>query len=388
MSDLFGGVAGPLAAAPAVAAATSDQAWLRALLATESALATAQAAAGIIPPDAAKAIATTCDEASLDPTDLGRRATSSASVVVPLVADLRNLVGEPFSRYVHHGATSQDITDTAMSLVAANAVDAILTDLAAAGDSLAHLAADHRDTIQLGRTLLQPAKPITFGLTCATWLTGVDEARGDLARIRRERLAVQLGGPVGSSPDEEVVERVARELGLVVPILPWHTTRNRVGELAGALGVVAGAVGVVGVDVALLAQGELREVAEGEPGGSSAMAYKKNPARAVQVTACAQRVPGLVATVLAGMPQELQRAVGRWQAESATVTELLRVTGGAVGHARALLAGLRVDPDAMRRNLDAAGLPADATDSAGRTGDARGAGELVDRALRVHGELA
>lgn len=395
---LFGGVTGPLAAAPAVAAATSDHSWVRAMLATESALATAQAAAGVIPPDAAKAITTTCERAidetgdlaiRFAPAELGRRAVASASVVVPLVAELREAVGEPFSRYVHHGATSQDITDTAMSTVAASAFDAILTDLAACGNILVNLATSHRDTVQLGRTLLQPAKPITFGLTCATWLTGMDEARTELARIRRERLAVQLAGPVGTvaslagdvSLSWDVVAGVARELDLVVPTLPWHTTRNRVGELAGALGVVAGAVGAVGMDVALLAQAELGEVTEGQPGGSSAMAYKKNPARAVQVTACAQRVPGLVATVLAGMPQELQRAAGRWQAEWATVTELLRVVGGAVGHARELLAGLRIDAAAMRRNLDSAGLPA-GVDEVGAAGD------LVDRALRAHRELS
>jgi 3-carboxy-cis,cis-muconate cycloisomerase len=173
---------------------------------------------------------------------------------------------------------------------------------------------------------------------------------------------------------------------LVVPTLPWHTTRNRVGELAGALGVVAGAVGAVGLDVALLAQAEVGEVAEGEPGGSSAMAHKRNPARAVQVTACAHRVPGLVATVLAGMPQELQRAAGRWQAEWATVTDLLRLVGGAVGHTQALLAGLRVDQTAMRDNLNAAQLPAYTdTDADSATG---AAADLVDRALRAHRELA
>jgi 3-carboxy-cis,cis-muconate cycloisomerase len=217
--------------------------------------------------------------------------------------------------------------------------------------------------------------PTTFGAVCAGWLVGLDEARAGLATVRRERLAVQLGGPVGDlGPFGEhgfsVVEHLAADLGLAVPVTPWHTQRNRVGELAAAIGLVGGALSTVAQNVVLLSQTEIGELAEGTPGGSSSMPHKRNPARSVLVLAATHRIPGLVATVFAGMPQEAQRAVGRWQAEWPAVTELLRLVGGAAAHARALLGDLRVDAERMR---SAAGGPAPAS-----------AGIVVDRALAAH----
>jgi 3-carboxy-cis,cis-muconate cycloisomerase len=349
-------------------------ALLAALLETEAALARAQARYGVIPAAAAETIAACCRPGSYDAAELGRRAVRHASMVVPLVAELRARAGDA-GRYVHQGATSQDVVDTALSLVAARRLDAIGTDLAAVADALAALADDHRATVQIGRTLLQQALPTTFGLVCAGWLVGVDEARAGLSRVRAERLAVQLGGPVGTVADlggYGVVEAVAADLGLAAPVLPWHTTRNRVAELAAALGIAAGALATVALDVALLSQGEVGELAEADPGGSSAMPHKRNPARAVLVTACAHRAPGLVATILAAQPQEYQRAAGRWQAEWPVLTDLLGTAGAAAGHARAMLTGLRVDTDRMRANAAAAPAP--------------DVGGLVDRALRNHRE--
>jgi 3-carboxy-cis,cis-muconate cycloisomerase len=370
-SSLSGSLFGPMFGAPDVDAGTSGVAWLQALLDVEAALARAGASAGIVPAAAAEAIAQACVAGRFDPADLARRAVDSATVVIPLVADLKALVPDDAKPYVHLGATSQDIVDSAMSLVAKRVLTVVDDDLAACADRLAALAREHRHTVQVGRTLLQQALPTTFGAVCAGWLVALDEARAGLSRVRAERLAVQLGGAVGTLASlgghgPRVAGLLADSLGLAEPILPWHTARGRVAELAAALGVVAGTLASVALDVTLLSQTEVAEVAEGTGGGSSAMPHKRNPARSVLVTACAHRVPGLVATVFAALPQEAQRAAGRWQAEWETVTELLRLTGGAAYHSRALLAGLRVDPARMRANLDAGGGVVMAESAVGR----------------------
>jgi 3-carboxy-cis,cis-muconate cycloisomerase len=381
MTELFD----PLYAAGPVAAATDAAAWLRAMLDVEAALARAEARAGLIPAGAADAITEACDTLAVDPAAIGERAVASATPVVPLVAALRDRLPSEFHDHVHAGATSQDIVDSAMGLVAARALDALDATLGTVSQSLARLAREHRDTPQIGRTLLQHAAPTTFGRVAAGWLVGVDEARALLRHVRRERLAVQCGGAVGTlaaygNRGTDLVALLADELGLAAPTIPWHTTRGRIGELAAALGVTAGALATVAGDVALLAASDIGEVAEGSPGGSSAMPHKRNPARAVLVTACATQVPGLVATVLAAAPQELQRAAGHWQAEWPVVGTLLRLVGSAATHADAMLAGLRVDAARMGRNLDAADIP-----PGGGTGSA---GHLVDLALAAHEEAA
>ena len=266
--------------------------------------------------------------------------------------------------------------DSALCLVARRASDTILADLRSVVDRLAQLAQEHAHTVQMGRTLLQQAEPTTFGLVCAGWLQAVDEAVTGLRQVAWRRLAVQLGGPVGTlagygERGPEIVGLLADELRLAEPTLPWHTNRNRVAELAGALGIVSGTLAGIAQDVALLSQTEVGELAEGSPGGSSAMPHKRNPAASVLVVAAAHRVPGLVATVLAGMAQEYQRAAGRWQAEWATVTELLRLTGGAAAHTAQLLAELQVYPDRMRANC-------------GDAEPAPGVDWLVRRVLQAH----
>jgi 3-carboxy-cis,cis-muconate cycloisomerase len=354
MSDpLFG----HLFSAPAVLARTDELAWLQAMLDVEAALARAGTRAGLVPAEAAQAIAEQCRAEYFDVADLGRRAVASATPVVPLVRDLTARVPESARPYVHHGATSQDIVDTALMLIVRRAGTPIRSDLTAAADRLAELAAEHRGTPQIGRTLMQQAAPTTFGLVCAGWLTDLDAARAGLARLHEQRLAVQCGGAVGNlaalgGHGPRVVAELAAELGLAEPVLPWHTARGRIGELAGTLGVVAGVLGTIALDVTLLSQTEVGEVTEGTPGGSSTMPHKRNPARSVLVTACVHQVPGLVATLLAAMPQEAQRAAGRWQAEWPAVTQLLRLVGGAAAHSRELLTGLQVDTARMRANLD------------------------------------
>jgi 3-carboxy-cis,cis-muconate cycloisomerase len=211
-----------------------------------------------------------------------------------------------------------------------------------------------------GRTLLQQAAPITFGLKAAGWLTGLDEVRRELSDVRANGLAVQLGGAVGTlaslgDDGPAAVASVARALELAEPALPWHTVRTRPARLACALGAASGVMGKIARDVELLAQTEVREVAEGGGegrGGSSTLPHKRNPVGAVAVSACAARVPGLVATMLASMAQEHERAAGAWQAESETLSDLLRLTGSAAAALRELLEGLEVDTDRMHANLD------------------------------------
>jgi 3-carboxy-cis,cis-muconate cycloisomerase len=353
MSELFD----PLQAGPDVSAQTGDRAFVQAMLDFEAGLARVGAKAGLVPARAAADIADACWADRFDLASLGRRAVGSATLVVPMLADLREMLPPDSAGHLHLGATSQDVLDTALMLVCWRALRPVLADLATAAEQLARLAESHRSTVHIGRTLLQQAGPTTFGAVCAGWLVGVDEARATLSRVRRERLAVQLGGAVGTlarygDRGPELVGRLAAELGLTEPVLPWHTSRGRIAELASALGTAAGTLAGIALDVALLSQTEVGELAEGSGGGSSAMPHKRNPARSVLITACAHRTPGLVATILAGMPQEQQRAAGRWQAEAPVLLELLRLTGGAAYHARDLLHGLRVDAVRMRGNLE------------------------------------
>jgi 3-carboxy-cis,cis-muconate cycloisomerase len=389
-----GGLLGPLFGGSRADQELTDRALLQAMLDAERALAAASAGAGIVPEAAAAAIAAACQAGRFDPGDLGRRALEAGNPVVPLVRDLTEAVAETAgpeaARWIHHGATSQDILDTAVSLVASRALHPVLDDLGAAAEAAAGLAERHRATTMAGRTLGQQALPITFGLKAAGWLVALDEAAAGLDRVRRERLAAQLGGAAGTlaslGPDGiAVARRYAAELGLCEPVLAWHTNRTRVGELAGALGVAAGVLGKVALDVTLLAQTEVAEVSEaGEEGrgGSSTLPHKRNPIGAVLITAATRRVPGLVATLLGATPQEQERATGAWHAEWEPQVELLRLVGGAAARTRELLEGLEVHPDRMRANLDATGGLLLTERVAGALADALGrvaANDLVQR---------
>jgi 3-carboxy-cis,cis-muconate cycloisomerase len=251
-------------------------------------------------------------------------------------------------------------------LVAKRALAPLLDELAEAADACAELADRHRTTLAPGRTLLQQALPVTFGLKAANWLTGLDGARRELADVRRDVLAVQFGGAVGTlaalgDRGLEVGAGLAAELGLADPLLPWHTQRLRPARLSCALGAALGVMGKVGRDVTLLAQTEVAEASEASEsggegrGGSSAMPHKRNPVGAIVVVACAQRAPGLVATTLAAMVQEHERAAGAWQSEWEPLLELLRLAGSAAVTLAELLAGLHVDVERMRLDLSATG---------------------------------
>jgi 3-carboxy-cis,cis-muconate cycloisomerase len=376
---LFGGIY----ARGAAAAQVSDQAWLQAMLDVEAALARACAAEGLIPGLAADEIAAACRAERFDIAALGRDAADSATPVVALVKALRAAVAEPAREHVHLGATSQDIADTALMLIARRSLGPLVEDARAAADAAALLARAHRDTPMIGRTLLQQALPITFGLRAAGWLTGLDAGRRRLEEVRDGELAVQMGGPVGARAPA-VAARVAAELDLADPVVPWQGIRLRPVTLAAALGAFDGVLAKIARDVTLLAQQEVAEVREGggtDParprGGSSSMAHKRNPVGAVSVLACAKRTPGLVATALAAMETEHERAAGAWQSEWGTYTELLALSGSATAWTRELLESLDVDAERMRANLAAAPTGAEPIPP--------GAGELVDRALEAHG---
>ncbi len=378
---MFGALYGRGASAREV----SDSAWLQALLDVEAALARACAAEGLIGAEAASAISAAAVAERFDLADIAAQAGASATVVIPLVAALRDAVGATHAPFVHLGATSQDILDTAAMLVARRALDPLLHDARGAAAAAAALARAHRDTPMAGRTLLQQALPISFGLRAAGWLVGIDEAAERLETVRATRLAVQMGGPVGSrSP--AIAAAVAAELGLSEPTLPWQAIRVRGAELAGALGTLAGVLGKIARDVTLLCEDEVGELREGgapDAGGSSAMAHKRNPVAAVSVLACVKRTPGLVATMLAAMEQEHERAAGAWQAEWGTLSDLLSLTGSAAAWARELLEELTVVPGRMLDNL-ARLAAAGVSEAADPVRHLDAAGELIDRALAAH----
>jgi 3-carboxy-cis,cis-muconate cycloisomerase len=342
----------------AVREAVGDRAWLRAMLDVEAALAQASARAGVIAPEEARAIAAACNPDRFDIDQLGQAAADTGNPVPALVRALTALVAGSAAGQVHRGATSQDVIDTAAMLVAHRALDPLLDDLNGAARAAADLASRHRTTLMAGRTLLQQALPTTFGLKAASWLSGLDEAAVRLEEVRAQRLAVQLGGAAGtlaSLGDKgiAVLGYFAQELGLAIPVVPWHTVRTRVAELAAALGEAAGALGKPARDVTLLAQTEVAEVREaGRAGGSSTLPHKHNPIAAVSAIACGLAAPGLVATLLATMLQEHERAAGSWHAEWRPLIDLLVTVGSAASWLRDCLEHLEVDTVAMRSNLD------------------------------------
>jgi 3-carboxy-cis,cis-muconate cycloisomerase len=358
---LFDGVL----AAGAVRAAVGDAAWVRAMLDAEAALARAAARCGFASAADAEAVVAACATLDVDAGELGAEAAGTGSPVVPLIQRLRAALPEPVAQLVHRGATSQDIVDSAAMLVAHRALAPLLDDLGAAAELAAGLADRHRGTVVAGRTLLQQALPTTFGLVAAGWLTGLDSARRRLAEVREHRLAAQLGGAAGTlaaygdgpagagDPGVRMLAAFSAEIGLAEPDLPWHTERTRIAELAGALGAAAGAAAKVARDLTLFAQTEVGELAEGgDAGGSSTLPHKHNPIAAVSAAAAAAQAPGLVATLLAAMAHEHQRAAGSWHAEWQPLRALLASTGSAAHQLRRALGDLRVETDRMRANLD------------------------------------
>jgi 3-carboxy-cis,cis-muconate cycloisomerase len=335
-----------------VAAEVSGRAWLQALLDFEAALARAQARAGELTHQQAEEIAALCDADRYDPAAIGAGAAEIGNPAGAVVQLLKAQTDAP----VHKDATSQDAVDTAAMLVTKRALKALLVDLRATANVAADLAGRHRDTSIIGRTLLQQANPTTFGLKAAGWALSLDQAADALHSLP---LAYQLGGPVGTLDPGYTLD-----LGLDRPVVAWHTRRNLIGELAGALGVAAGALGKIALDVILLSQTEVAEVREATGGGSTSMPHKHNPVAAISALGCAKQAPGLVATLLAAMVQEHERGAGAWHSEWRPLSQLLTAVGSAASWLRTCLETLEVDAERMRAD-----------------GDTGSAGALVDKAL-------
>jgi len=357
-----GGIFDPIVTTDDLLAATGDRAWVQAMLDVESALARVEAQHGVIPQDAAEAIAACCDASLVDLDELGRAARPGGNPVIPLVASIRASLPAPARDWVHWGATSQDVLDTAAMLIVARSLPLIDADLARLAAGCAELAEAHRATPMVGRTLLQHALPITFGQKAAGWLVAVIDVRARLAAVG-PRLATQLGGAAGTLASlgpagPAVLGALSQALGLAEPVLAWHTDRTRVADIATALGMVSGAGAKIAWDVALLMQtevGEVEEPAAPGRGGSSTLPHKRNPVGAAAVGAAQRHATALVGLLLAGMVQDHERAVGAWQAEWQALGSLLRAAGGIAARVRETVVGLEVFPDAMARNLGQTG---------------------------------
>jgi 3-carboxy-cis,cis-muconate cycloisomerase len=361
MSSASAHLFAPLFADPDVFEQMSDRARLQAMLDVEAALADVQAQLGIIPREAAAHIGRAARADLFDLSAIAAETATDGVPTIPLVRHLTKMVqstNREAARYVHWGATSQDIFDTALVLQLQRVAPVLLAHLDRAAAAAANHARRYAGTVMAGRTWLQQATPVTFGLKAAGWLDAIARQRRAVASAFDDVRVLQFGGASGTlaalAPHGlDVAERLAERLGLAVPDLPWHAHRDRIARLAAALGVTCGVLGKIGRDVALLAQTEVGEAAEGKGGGSSAMPQKQNPVGASVALAAAVRAPGLVATILAAMPQEHERGLGGWQAEWATVPELVVLTAGASRAVAGMLEGMVVHEDRMGENLHA-----------------------------------
>ena len=370
--------------------AVSDGAWLRAMLEAERALANAQALADVVPAHAAAAIAEGCDPDLYDIERMCREGRAAGNPVEPLVRALREEVGGEAAPFVHFGATSQDVLDSAAMLVARDARRLIDDELDGVAAACARLTGEHRTSLMAARTLLQQAVPTTFGLKAAGWLVALLDARAHLANFVPTAQLGGAGGTLAALGDNgtEVVRLFARELELAEPAVPWHAHRGRIAELAAALNAVAAVAAKIGLDVVLLAQTEVGEVSEAEGGASSTMPQKRNPVRATLARACARGMHAQL-SVLTNGEHEHERAAGAWQAEWGALSEALALTGGAAAAIRECLERLEVHTERMRENLRADTL-AEAeqfTPDAERPEQYLGsAGAFIDRALARYAE--
>jgi 3-carboxy-cis,cis-muconate cycloisomerase len=342
----------------------SDDFVLRAALDFEVALARVEARLGIISKTAADVIAAASAVEAFDTAALGRDMRSSATFGVPFAKMLTDRIrsrDEESAKFVHWGATSQDVADTTLILLLKKAKPVVLGDIGRLERALERLAEEHGDTVMLGRTLMQAAPPITFGLKAAGWLGAVRRCRMRLEQAFSEGLVVQFGGATGTlaalqDRGLEVGRALAEELDLGYPEAPWHTHRDRLAALVCACGVLTASLGKVACDIVLLSQNEVAEVSEPSGpgrGGSSTMPHKQNPVGSVLVLAAANRVPALVASYLSAMVQEHERAAGAWQSEWSTVADVIQATGSAVAAMAEAAEGLKVDGKRMQENIAA-----------------------------------
>ena len=347
---------------PRIDPLVSDEALVAGMLRFESALAAVQAELGLIPPGAATVIDECCSE-SFDVEGLCRSAERDGNPAIPLVKALGKRVAAmdvDAAKYVHLGATSQDVIDTGLMLCTKKALDVLVADLVGLEEGLIGLIECHRRTFMAGRTLLQHARPISFGLKVAGWLDGIVRCRKMLEHGAAQSLAVQFGGAVGSLAASgpkglEILDGLARKLDLTTPELPWHTQRDRVGRLGMDLALLGTALAKMAQDVVLLMQTEVAEVAEelgAGAGGSSTLPHKQNPIAPTKILANAKRIPSLVSALLISLVHEHERSVGGWHAEWVTFPEIVRAVGGSVAHALDLVSGLKIHAERMQANME------------------------------------
>jgi 3-carboxy-cis,cis-muconate cycloisomerase len=364
MSTSLSPLLAPMLSSAAMRAVCDDVACLQHMLDFEAALARAEAATGVIPASAADPIARACTAGSFDLAALAEAATRSGNLAIPLVKALTAGVAKAdadAARYVHWGATSQDVIDTATMLTLRAAIEALLGDIDRAIAGFAGLAKQHRDTPVVARTWLQHALPMPFGLKLAEYAAALHRSRRRLRRLRSEGLALQFGGAAGTlaalgDKGMLVAARLAQELELPLPEAPWHTHRDRIAEAASVFAIVAGTCGKIARDVQLMMQTDVAEAFEpsGEGrGGSSTMPHKRNPVAAASALAAATMAPNLAATIFAAQVQDHERSAGPWHAEWPILPMLLLVTSGAVAATVDIAEGLEVDAARMRVNLDA-----------------------------------
>lgn len=341
----------------------SPRATVQAMLDVEAALARASALHGVIPSGAVESIVAACNADNIDANALMTGAQAGGNLAIPLVKQLTAVVkasDAEAAKYVHWGATSQDIIDTGVVLQLRAALDLLDADLLALSDALVMQAQAHKNTPMIGRTWLQQALPITLGLKFAQWLDAVTRHRERLGELRSRALVLQFGGAAGtlaSLRDKAlpVAASLAEDLKLTLPALPWHTQRDRIAESASFLGMLTGTLGKIARDISLMMQTEVGEVAEpaaAGKGGSSTMPHKRNPVGCAAVLTAATRAPNLVATIFAGMVQEHERALGGWQAEWEALPDLARLTAGALANIVGIVPSMEVNVERLAHNLD------------------------------------
>jgi 3-carboxy-cis,cis-muconate cycloisomerase len=364
MSTSLSPLLAPMFSSAAMRAVCDDAACLQYMLDFEAALARAEAAVGVIPASAVASITKACKAEAFELSALAEAATRSGNLAIPLVkaltADVAKVDADA-ARYVHWGATSQDVIDTATMLTLRAAIDALLGDLDRAIAGFARLAQQHRDTAMVARTWLQHALPMPFGLKLAEYAAALHRSRARLKRLRAEGLALQFGGAAGTlaalgDKGLLVAEKLAAELELPLPDAPWHTHRDRIADAASVFAILTGSCGKIARDVSLMMQTDVAEAFEpsGEGrGGSSTMPHKRNPVAAATALAAATMAPNLAATIFAAQVQDHERSAGPWHAEWPTLPTLLLVTSGALAAIVDIAEGLEVDAARMRVNLDA-----------------------------------
>ncbi|MQU08307.1 3-carboxy-cis,cis-muconate cycloisomerase [Pseudomonas helleri] len=347
----------------AMGAVFCDHGRVQAMLDFEAALARAQASTGLIPSSAVAPIEAACRAELYDFEALGLAIASAGNSAIPLVKALGKQIASvspEAERYVHLGATSQDVMDSGLVLQLRAALELIEQDLQQLGEVLAQQAQRYATTPLAGRTWLQQATPVTLGMKIAGWLGAVTRSRQRLQALKPRLLSLQFGGASGTLAalgDQAlpVAHALAAELKLALPDQPWHTQRDRLVEFGAVLGMVAGSLGKMGRDISLLMQTEAAEVFEPSApgkGGSSTMPHKRNPVGSAVLISAATRVPGLLSTLFSAMPQEHERSLGLWHAEWETLPQICCLVAGALAQALNIAQGLEVDAQRMAQNLD------------------------------------